>query len=58
MEAELSITASIGLSYNNFLAKIASDWDKPRGFAVIGRAEARTFLSGKPVSLLWGATAA
>ena len=54
VEKELSITASIGLSYNKFLAKIASDRDKPRGFAVIGRAEARTFLTDKPVSLLWG----
>ncbi len=54
VEEELSITASIGLSCNKFLAKIASDRDKPRGFAVIGRAEARAFLSDKPVSLLWG----
>ncbi|MDE0202793.1 MAG: DNA polymerase IV, partial [Rhodospirillaceae bacterium] len=37
-----------------FLAKIASDLDKPRGFAVIGRAEARAFLADKPVGLLWG----
>ena len=54
VEEELSITVSIGLSHNKFLAKIASDLDKPRGFSAIGRAEARVFLADRPVGLLWG----
>ncbi|MCW5771095.1 MAG: DNA polymerase IV, partial [Rhodospirillaceae bacterium] len=54
IETEIGITASIGLSYCKFLAKIASDLDKPRGFAVIGRAEAKSFLAGQPVRLIWG----
>lgn len=54
VEQEIGITISIGLSYCKFLAKIASDLDKPRGFAVIGRAEALGFLADKPVSLIWG----
>lgn len=54
VEREIGITVSVGLSYNKFLAKIASDMDKPRGFAAIGRAEALEFLGSKPVSLIWG----
>jgi len=54
IEREIGITVSIGLSHNKFLAKIASDLDKPRGFSVIGRAETLDFLAGKPVSLIWG----
>ncbi len=54
VERELKITISVGLSCNKFLAKIASDLDKPRGFALLGRAEAMSFLAPKPVSLIFG----
>jgi DNA polymerase-4 len=54
VEAELGITVSIGLSSNKFLAKIASDLDKPRGFAVLGGEEAAQFLAPKPVALIFG----
>jgi DNA polymerase-4 len=53
VEKSLAITVSIGLSCNKFLAKIASDLDKPRGFAVLG-SEAQTFLASKPVSFIFG----
>jgi len=58
MRDELGITGSIGLSHNKFLAKIASDLDKPQGFAVIGKAETEDFLAEKPVRLIWGIGAA
>ena len=55
VEDDIGITISIGLSFNKFLAKLASELDKPRGFAVIGEAEAKTFLRDKPVGFIRGA---
>jgi DNA polymerase IV len=54
IENELGITVSVGLSYCKFLAKLASDLDKPRGFAIIGAAEAKTVLAKLPVRKIWG----
>ncbi|MDR3474607.1 MAG: DNA polymerase IV [Devosia sp.] len=54
VEDEIGITVSVGLSHNKFLAKIASDLDKPRGFAVIGKAETVGFLAPRPISLIFG----
>jgi DNA polymerase-4 len=54
VEKEIGITVSAGLSYCKFLAKIASDFRKPRGFSVIGEAEAVGFLATQPVTMIWG----
>ena len=54
VENEIGITVSIGLSHNKFLAKIASDLDKPRGFSVLAASEAPEFLAPKPVTFIWG----
>lgn len=54
VETELGLSVSVGLSYCKFLAKIASDLDKPRGLSVLGQGEARDFLRQHNVSLFWG----
>jgi DNA polymerase-4 len=54
VEKEIGITVSVGLSYCKFLAKVASDLQKPRGFSVIGEREATRFLATRPVTTIWG----
>jgi DNA polymerase IV len=54
IENEIGISVSVGLSYCKFLAKLASDLDKPRGFSIIGEAEAKAVLAALPVRKIWG----
>ncbi len=54
IEEKVGVTISIGLSHNKFLAKIASDLDKPRGMALIGKQETVEFLADKPVTIIYG----
>lgn len=54
VEREVGVTVSIGLAPNRLLAKLTAERDKPRGFAVLGAAEARDWLAPQPVTLLPG----
>jgi len=54
VERDIGITVSVGLSCNKFLAKIASDLDKPRGFATLDQDDACTMLADKPVGFIFG----
>ncbi|MBW8302624.1 MAG: DNA polymerase IV, partial [Brevundimonas sp.] len=53
IEDEIGLTVSIGLAANRFLAKVASELDKPRGFSVLG-SDAQALLAPKPVAILPG----
>jgi DNA polymerase-4 len=54
VERNIGITVSVGLACNKFLAKIASDLDKPRGFATLDQEEALALLAEKPVGFIFG----
>jgi DNA polymerase-4 len=54
IERTVGITVSVGLSVNKFLAKIASDLDKPRGFATLDQEDAVAMLADRPVSFIFG----
>ncbi|MDT2806557.1 DNA polymerase IV [Vagococcus lutrae] len=51
---ELHLTCSAGVSYNKFIAKLASDYQKPRGQTVVLPDEAVSFLRGLPIDKFQG----
>ncbi len=51
---ELHLTASAGVSFNKFLAKIASDYDKPDGFYLIKPEDAEIFVEELPIEKFFG----
>ena len=51
---ELGLVASAGVSYNKFLAKIASDYRKPDGLCVIHPSQALEFIDKLPIEAFWG----
>jgi DNA polymerase-4 len=54
IKAETGLTASAGVSYNKFLAKLASDQNKPDGLCLIRPAEGAKFAQGLPVRRFFG----
>ncbi len=54
IKQQVGVRVSIGLSHNKFLAKLASDMEKPNGFTLIGKRETLSYLAALPVSKLGG----
>jgi DNA polymerase-4 len=54
IHGELGLTASVGVSFNKFLAKLASDMDKPDGMTVIGPGDVERILPPLPIERMWG----
>ncbi|NLM38311.1 MAG: DNA polymerase IV [Firmicutes bacterium] len=52
--AELQLSASVGVAPNKFLAKLASDLEKPGGFVVVREEDALSFLAPLPIARIWG----
>jgi len=54
VQAEVGLSASLGVATNKLVAKVASDHDKPAGLTVVHPGEEATFLAPLPVQVLWG----
>ncbi len=54
IEDEIGVSVSVGLAPNKFLAKLASDMNKPRGFTVIGEADTLETLAALPITRIYG----
>ena len=54
IRARTGLTASAGMAHNKFLAKLASDVQKPNGFVLVKPGEVQSFLDPMPISRLWG----
>ena len=54
IRSELNLVASAGVSYNKFLAKVASDWRKPDGLCTIHPSQALDFIAALPIESFWG----
>lgn len=54
IEDDIGVTVSVGLAPNKFLAKLASDMDKPRGFSIIGETDKMKILAALPITRIYG----